>query len=329
MAQKLVSIVIATYNGAKFLQQQLDSILQQTYSTLELIIVDDGSIDDTLKILYKYAALDDRIHIYPAEKNLGLVANFERGLKLASGDFIALSDQDDLFHKDKIELLVRKLEENPNKNLVVSDLSLIDANGVQFSNSMWKYQDLKPRCGKPFSRLIYSNFATGCAMMFRRRLLSIALPFPPNVLVHDWWLAIVAASKEGGGICLVPLPLTAYRQHGANVIGAKIGLRITPIKILRFLARPSRGSVLIEKRIKDWMPNINRTKGYLQRNIWTISESKIINEVAEIFEGYLIDGQSSISERLLRLPKRLRYAATTRNFKICIAIVFVTLWPHK
>src|SRR3990172_731979 len=123
MNSELVSIVMATYNGEKYLRQQLDSILEQTCQHFELIVVDDASTDETLSILNEYAASDDRIHVYPAEKNMGLVANFERGLKLAKGEFIALSDQDDIFRNDKIELLLNALKAHPDRDLAVSDLS--------------------------------------------------------------------------------------------------------------------------------------------------------------------------------------------------------------
>src|SRR5665811_477003 len=139
MNSELVSIVMATYNGEKYLRQQLDSILEQTYQHFELIVVDDASTDETLSILEEYAALDDRIHVFPAERNLGLVPNFERGLRLAEGDFIALSDQDDIFRKDKIELLLTALKDHPKRDLVLSDLSLIDANGNNIAHSMWSY----------------------------------------------------------------------------------------------------------------------------------------------------------------------------------------------
>ena len=123
MNSELVSIVMATYNGEKYLLRQLDSILQQTYQHIELIVVDDASTDGTLSILEEYAALDDRIHVFPAEMNLGLVANFERGLRLAKVDFIALSDQDDIFRKDKIEILLTAFIDQPNRDLAVGEYS--------------------------------------------------------------------------------------------------------------------------------------------------------------------------------------------------------------
>lgn len=327
----LVSIVLASYNGAKYLPLQLDSIQNQTYENFELIVVDDSSSDETLSILEQYAAKDDRIHIYRAEKNLGLIANFERGLKLACGEFIALADQDDIFLPEKLELLVNKLEEFPHRDLVVSDLSLIDSVGNEIAGSMWSHQRLNPSEGKPFRRLLYSNFATGCAMMFRRRLLKMALPFPEDVLVHDWWLALVAASKNAGGICLIHKPLIAYRQHEDNLIGIKPVFSIKNLTIKKIMKRINAKSSdsRLRERERDWRPHIARVHSYLTRDIWTASEKKYIQQIEQMFLGYLADGQRGLFKRLLCLPLRLYYTALTKRVTSCLAVVFVTLFPNK
>lgn len=331
MDGELVSIVMATYNGGKYLRQQLDSILQQTYRHFELIVVDDASTDNTLSILDEYAALDDRIHVFPAVKNLGLVANFERGLGLAKGDFIALSDQDDIFRKDKIELLRAALKDHPDRDLVLSDLSLIDEDDVEFATSMWRYQKLNPQHGRPFNRLLYLNFATGCSMMFRRRLLKIALPFPPACLVHDWWLAVVSASSKGGGICLVGEQLTAYRQHGWNVLGAKeansntLKLRAT----INRIKAPSDGVSIIEQRMNEMQPSIARLDGYLLREFWTIDERLMIKKIRDTLEGYRNDAHNSLLTRIIKLPQRLQIAALSRSVTHCVRAIFSTIWPYK
>lgn len=329
MNRELVSVVMATYNGERYLRQQLDSILQQTYRHIELVVVDDGSTDKTLSILNEYAALDDRIHVFPAEKNIGLVANFERGIRLARGEFVALSDQDDIFRKDKMDLLVTALENHPNYDLVISDLSLIDEEGREISPSMWHYQKLVPKPGKPFRRLVYSSFATGCAMMFRRRLLQVALPFPPDCLVHDWWLAVVSASSKGGGLFLVKEPLTAYRQHRANVIGAKAVENKVAKEMMSLIKAPSRGMSIVEARINCRMPHIARLRGYLRKDFWSDSERLAIEKTKEMFEGYLSDAHSGFLSRMAKLPQRVRCAATTGRFSPCIGVVVHTMWPYK
>lgn len=329
MNSEMVSIVMATYNGEKYLRQQLDSILQQTHQNFELIVVDDASTDTTLFILDEYAATDSRISVFSAGKNSGLVANFERGLRLAKGDFIALSDQDDFFRQDKLERLLAALKDSPNRDLVISDLSLIDEEGNEMARSMWRYRKLNPIAGKPFRRLLYKNFATGCAMMFRRRLLEIALPFPQDCLVHDWWLAVVSASAKGGGICLVKEPLTAYRQHQSNVIGVGTQDNLTASQIIARIKSPPRGASALEARLDSLKPRIARLDGYLLRDMWTADERLMIKQFINTLEGYRSDARSGLLSRVSKLPQRLRCALLSGNFKSCFAEVFITIWPYK
>lgn len=330
MNNELVSIVMATYNGEKYLRQQLDSIFEQTYQNFELIVVDDDSTDGTLAVLNEYAALDDRIHVFPAEKNLGLVANFERGLMLANGEFIALSDQDDVFHKDKIEILLTALKDQPNRDLVVSDLSLIDQDGNEIAPSMWLYQRLNPKQGKPFRRLLGSNFATGCAMMLRRRLLGIALPFPPDCIVHDWWLAVVSASSKAGGICLVGEQLTAYRQHGSNVIGVKAASNVTVERIIARIKTSPRGKANFDYRMGQYKRlYLDRLAAYLQSPIWSVQERMIIEQVRTLFLGYASDAHTDLMGRLSKLPQRLRHALLTGGLGSGLAAVLQTISPYK
>ncbi|KXS32079.1 MAG: Glycosyl transferase, group 2 family protein [Candidatus Gallionella acididurans] len=331
MNSELVSIVMATYNGEKFLRKQLDSILGQTYQNFELIVVDDASTDNTLSILNEYAALYDRIHVFPAEKNLGLVSNFERGLRLAKGEYIALSDQDDIFRRDKIELLLATLKDHPGRDLVLSDLSLIDENDAEFATSLWRYQKLKPQQGKPFRRLIYLNFATGCAMMFRRRLLQIALPFPQACLVHDWWLAVVSASSKAGGIYLVSEQLTAYRKHSSNVLGA-IEVNSNALKLRAIIDRiksPSGGIPIFDKRMIEIKLSIARLDGYLRKEFWSRDERLMIEKLKDTFEGYLTDTHSSLLSRVIKLPQRVRFAVTIRSLTHFVWAIFSTIWPYK
>ena len=319
----LVSVVMATYNGEKFLRPQIESILNQTYSNLELIVVDDGSTDCTLSMLQEYAYTDSRIKIYPAEKNMGLVKNFERGLKLVKGEFIALSDQDDVFRRDKIELLVGALVANTETDLVASDLILINSEGNVISESMWSYQKLHPVVGKPFERLIYSNFITGCAIMIRRRLLIAALPFPEDCLVHDWWLAVVSSSKKMGGICLVYAPLTYYRQHSSNVIGA-YRPSVSLNKIFYGVFSHKKRQEIRASFINGNKLALRRLDGYLKMNIWTDVDRLSIQKIASIYESYLRDSHRNIFKRALRTFTNLRYAILNRSPRQILEVIYFT-----
>ncbi len=327
--EELVSVVMATFNGEKFLHQQIESILNQNYSNLELVVVDDGSTDKTLAILNEYRNQDARIKIYPATTNMGFVSNFERGLTLVQGEYVMLSDQDDIFRLDKIELMLQKLKDGT-CDLVISDLSLIDSEGNLIHKSFWQSQRLNPSAGKPFKRLIYSNFATGCAMMFRRKLLNVALPFPKGILVHDWWIAVVATTKNAGGLCLIDECLTAYRQHGGNAIGAKqVYIRKFPSfdRILSFIKEPVWvNPEALEIRRRQSAVHRDRVMSYRTSDIWEKSEVKVIERVASIYEGYASNKPENFFKRLLVLPYRLYYALLTKRLTPCIGVIYLTLF---
>ncbi len=209
-----VSIVVATYNGELFLEKQLQSVISQTYSNLEIIVCDDCSTDTTLDIVKKFQQLDNRVQVITNNNNKGYVKNFETGLNCCSGELIALCDQDDIWEKNKIEILVNKIGSDV---LIHSDASLIDENDNLFSNS---YVEYSHKLTKPHNliEIINNGIVTGCTSMFKKELLSYILPFPNKLYVHDKWISVVAFVH--GTVGFVKLPLIKYRQHSYNQIGA-------------------------------------------------------------------------------------------------------------
>ena len=146
-----INILMATYNGRKYLKKQIDSILNQTYSDFRLLISDDASTDSTLKILEEYEKKDSRVEIYSHEKNLGFVANFEFLINQVRSEYFMLADQDDVWEADKIECSLRKLEET-DSDLVYTDLEMVDAKLNQIAPSFWKYKGFYDKVIK------YNNF---------------------------------------------------------------------------------------------------------------------------------------------------------------------------
>jgi len=209
-----ISVAMAVYNGGRYLREQLDSVFAQTWSNLELVVVDDQSSDNSAAILAEYAARSPNMRYVRNDSRLGLVKNFEKAILLCRGVFIALADQDDVWLPDKVERLFEKIGDS---DLVCSDARLIDANGTEIASSMRAYTQIPILPGHPFRELCFFNFVTGCTAMFRRSLLSRAMPFPDGVLYHDWWLAMVASTA--GGIACVDESLVLYRQHDANLAG--------------------------------------------------------------------------------------------------------------
>lgn len=203
----LISIALCTYNGARFLREQLDSLIAQDYSPLEIIVVDDGSTDGTLKILDEYRRRDTRISVYCNPVNLGFRKNFERAIHLCKGELIATCDQDDIWLPDKLTILEAALG---NGMLAYCDSELIDATGRNLN--MRASDKLNMYAGSDPKVFAFHNCISGHAMLFRRGLLLHAEPFP-DCGYHDWWLAFVAACV--GTITYVDKPLVKYRQHPA------------------------------------------------------------------------------------------------------------------
>lgn len=214
MQNNLVSIALATYNGAKYLNQQLDSILNQTYTNIEIIIVDDASNDGTTQIIESYQQTHKNIRFHQNDKNLGLLRTFEKAINLSTGDFIALCDQDDIWLPNKIETLLANIDDNL---LIHSDAKLIDESNNIIGESHFALA--KRRDKYIFSDYVVSNNVTGCTCLFSKKLKELALPFPEYFYSHDHYLALVASFY--GQIKLINEALILYRQHGNNVIGAK------------------------------------------------------------------------------------------------------------
>jgi len=221
-----VSVLMATYNGRRFIREQLDSLLAQTYEDWHLYIQDDGSIDDTLNIVKAYQDRDRRIHILPsAPPNIGACGNFTRLMERAPGYYFMFCDQDDIWLPDKVATTLNVMKDSENRYrketplLVHTDCKVIDPAGRFMSKSFMQYQHMKHVEKAPLRVLLTQNFVTGCTVMINRPLLTASMPVPSAAIMYDWWLALVAAAL--GRLVFVPYATLLYRQHGDNVAGAK------------------------------------------------------------------------------------------------------------
>lgn len=205
-----VSVVMATYNGARFLAAQLRSILSQLEPQDELIIVDDASKDETMAVLE--AIGDTRLRVQRNPTNRGVLATFERGLRLARYDIVFLADQDDLWLPDKRRTLVAALEADPRCTLALSDAEVIDADARVVAPSFMR---LRGGFRGGLLTTLIKNRYLGCTMAFRRRLLDKALPFPADLPMHDMWLGMI--NTRVGRYTYVPRTLMQYRRHDGNV----------------------------------------------------------------------------------------------------------------
>ncbi len=226
-----VSVALCTHNGATFLEQQLRSILSQDPAPAEVVLSDDASSDDTVAIAERVAAEygadaggRTTVKVLRNAVPLGVTSNFEQAIRACTGDVIALSDQDDVWHPGRLARLVAVLAERPEALAAASDATLIDADGDRLPHSLFEAlevtaEDLRCLNGDDaFLRLMRRNVVTGATMVLRRDLLDVALPFPAS-WVHDEWLATVAAGI--GGVAVLEDRLIDYRQHDANQIGVR------------------------------------------------------------------------------------------------------------
>ena len=211
---KIVSIALCTYNGAEYLAEQLDTLVSQTYPFIEIIAVDDCSTDGTFAILENYASKYPQFKIYRNEINLGFTANFERAVTLCNSELIALCDQDDVWHPQKIELQVEALKDNI---FIYHDSEFIHEDGISMDKKMSDLINLY-RGANPETFLFF-NCVSGHSILMKKDLLKEALPLKKDYF-HDWWLAYVATNI--GKIDFIPQCLVKYRQHDkseTNILG--------------------------------------------------------------------------------------------------------------
>ena len=216
-----VNILMATYNGRRYVAKQIESILNQTYQDFRLIVSDDCSTDSTLKILEEYEAKDDRVEIFSQGENLGIVGNFEFLIGKVRSEYFMFADQDDIWEKDKIEKSIKKLEED-HLDLVYTDLSVVDSKLKEIAPSYWRLKGLDYRIKKynNFESLYLNNFVTGCTMLVRSKWINDFLPLPKEskYVLHDYWISLIIS--QNGRIGYIDEPTVKYRQHKDNRIGS-------------------------------------------------------------------------------------------------------------
>ncbi len=273
-----IDILLATYNGERYLSEQIQSLLDQTYTNWRLLIRDDGSSDDTVSIIRRF-----QIH-YPEKivfiddglANLGACRNFARLLERTDAECVMFCDQDDVWLPTKITLTREKMLELTAKYgngvplLVYTDMQVVDENLAVISGSFWKNQAFNPEIGKSLGRFLVSNVATGCTVMINKRLRDLAVPMPAEAMMHDWWVGLISVALGKNGYVCEPTML--YRQHVSNAVGAKWDASLKSIirKVLDFdnLKRINRAHLLktqeqakaFAAKYRDLLPTEELTK---------------------------------------------------------------------
>lgn len=219
----MISVCLTTYNGENYIKQQVESILSQLSPDDELIVSDDGSTDNTLDIIRSMHASQIKIVINKGQH--GYTPNFENALMQSKGDYIFLSDQDDVWNKDKVSICMDYFRFY---DFIISDATIIDKNNQHIASSYFTQRHSKKGL---FNNLIRFSYL-GCCMAFKRKVLERALPFPKNhkMATHDNWLAIVGMSYYKTKV--IDDKLILYRRHGDNTSKAGLAKTTTlPFKI--------------------------------------------------------------------------------------------------
>lgn len=307
-----VSIALCTYNGEKFISEQLQSILNQTDKDFEIIIVDDMSTDNTVTVIKKFASNNSNIKLFINDVNLGFIKNFEKAISLCSGEYIFLSDQDDIWQENKIELFLKNINDNV---LIYSDAILIDEFGKSLNKRLIHPRNLQK--GNNNKVFIFDNCISGNTLMFKRELLKYILPIPNNISFHDVWIAFVASTF--GKITYVNEPLTFYRRYENQVTHKKK-------KIYKnFLHRLKEKK---EQQLKYSKKNLNNIKSFYKLEI--LKDESLIFLLKELilhFENYPYKFFNIKLFFLLHKNKDLLFAIEKKGrnksiFKIACGLIF-------
>jgi len=222
MSRLRLSVAMCTYNGSRYLREQLESIETQQNLPCELIVCDDTSSDDTVRLLTKFAARASfPVHVEVNKERLGPAANFEKCIKKCQGEIILLADQDDIWKPHKVRRLEDALNDHPDASYVFSDAHMVDEKATPSDESLWEAVGLQRKlemfsgCGQ-LEILLPRNFITGATMGFRASFRSVVLPIPSGWM-HDYWIALLGSVFNYG----VPVPdsLLLYRQHASQACG--------------------------------------------------------------------------------------------------------------
>lgn len=253
----MISVALCTYNGSRFIRDQIRSICLQSLPPNEIVLSDDASTDDCVlmaratleNVLRDHPCLHIELRVVKNRLSLGVTKNFEQAVMLCHGDLVALCDQDDVWHPKRLARMVSEFQRRPDLLLLHTDARLVGAGGEDLKESLFDALEVRTseisriHGGQAFDIFLRRNLVTGATTLFRKSLLGSAFPFPTEWL-HDEWLAIIASSV--GRVDVHEGRLIDYRQHENNQIGAQRETFIQKVK----RALTSRGTTHTERAIK-------------------------------------------------------------------------------
>jgi glycosyltransferase involved in cell wall biosynthesis len=323
-----VEVLLATYNGARFLREQIDSILAQDYGNIRVLARDDGSSDETVEILAQYAArFPDRFQVMPVGVATGNPKNnFLLLMKASTADYICFSDQDDVWLPDKVSRTKQAMDQLESRwgtkvpLLVFTDLHLVDDKLKIVQESFWSYMNIDPGRINRLSEMMVQSVVTGCTAMLNRALLELSVRMPEEAYMHDLWISWLASFM--GKSSPVRAQTVLYRQHDRNVIGTGIHISDMPVQ----------GST------RSWWERIRRPRiaaGHVLR--WEIGQrqaraflnehgSELTAKKRALLRGFLRCYTSR--SRVIRIASLIRYGFYYLGLKPNLAMM-VYLWRMK
>lgn len=222
----MISVAMCTYNGAKYLPQQLESIKQQTLPVDELVVCDDGSTDNTLELLEQFGrTVDFPVIVHRNEQNLGSTLNFEKCLSLCKGEILISCDQDDIWYPEKVKKQVDFLNNHPEVDAVFSNATVVGDDSEPVGRTIWEEIEFtdalqaKWKAGKAYEILFGGFVVTGATLAVRKSILEKLKPFPTHIpkLIHDAWIALFLSLDNK--IDFITEPLIYYRVHSSQQVG--------------------------------------------------------------------------------------------------------------
>ncbi len=265
--QPIVEVLLATYNGAAFVREQIESVLAQSGIEIRMLARDDGSRDGTAEILHEYAAKEP-VRFCLVEDGISTGSakgNFARLLAASTTSLVAFCDQDDVWLPHKLRDSVHAMQQLEAQHsaatplLVYTDLRVVDDSLHAIADSLWTQNGLTSATAPVFAKLLRENVVTGCTALLNRALVERMLPIPDAAQMHDHWAALIAAGT--GAMAAVPQPSVLYRQHSHNVVGAVQGGQSPHKQLQRLVGREG-----MDKRAKQYALDRAQAAALLQQH---------------------------------------------------------------
>jgi glycosyltransferase involved in cell wall biosynthesis len=276
-----VSVALCTHNGARFVEEQVRSILGQSVPPVEIVLSDDASTDDTVaRVVALVEPSGVRLTVLSNVPALGVTRNFEQAILACTGEIIALSDQDDVWHPDRLERVLGRFAADPGLLLLHGDAVLVDERGEPLRHTLFESLEVSDdeiteiEQGRAFAALLRRNLVTGATAVFRRALVDAAVPFPA-AWVHDEWLAVIAATI--GRVGVTRERLVDYRQHGANEIGAQ--KRSLTGKVRRLLEPRTERNARLEARAAALVARLESWGSAVRPEMMESARAKLRHEI--------------------------------------------------